>query len=257
LLANIALSAIEERYERHAWPRHSPKLMTKREQIEQRVKRYRMSDRKAGRTVLVPVRYADDFIVFVGMQPGPQCESTAEKAANEEKTALATFLRDKLKLELSEAKTLVTPVTRPIRFLGHHLSTQYHPFKERMVGRAVIPKDRSHLLRERIKNLFRRRTTQTDLASRLRILNRIIRGWSQFYRHAYGAKRVFGSLDHYVWWTIFRWLRKKHDGVGARKIVERYGWREPGYRSIHWKEADIMPFRMVKVRVGTLQPKQR
>jgi RNA-directed DNA polymerase len=257
LLANIALSAIEERYERHAWPRHKPKLMTKREQIEERVKRYRTADRKAGRVVLVPARYADDFIVFVGMQPGPQCESAAENAANEEKTALATFLRDKLKLELSETKTLVTPVTRPIRFLGHLLSVRYHRFKERMVGQAVVPKDRSHLLRERIKDLFRRRTTQADLASRLRMLNRILRGWSQFYRHAYGAKRVFRSLDHYVWWTIYRWLRKKHEGLGAKKIVERYAWREPGYRSIHWKDGEEMPFRMATVRVHRFQSRSR
>jgi hypothetical protein len=24
------------------------------------------------------------------------------------------------------------------------------------------------------------------------------------------SKRVFSSVDHYVWWTILRWLRKKH-----------------------------------------------
>jgi len=250
LLANIALAAIEERYERHAWARKAPKLMTARRRIEHRVLGFRRDDRKAGRAVLVPVRYADDFIVLVGTQPGPDGERRAEEAAHEEKAALAASLREQLGLELSETKTLITPVTRPIRFLGHLVSARYHPRRRRVVGRAVIPKDRSRLLRERIKDVFRTHTKQTDLASRLCVLNPMLRGWSQFYRHAWGAKRVFNALDHYVWWTILRWLKKKHKGVATRKIVERYAWRTPGYRAIRWKDRDTEPFRMVSVHVA-------
>lgn len=250
LLANIALTAIEERYERHAWPRRAPKLMTARRRIEHRVLGFRRNDRIAGRAVLVPVRYADDFIVLVGTQPGPDCERRAEEAAHEEKAALAAGLREQLRLELSETKTLVTPVTRPIRFLGHLVSARYHPRRRRVFGRAVIPKERSQLLRERIKDVFRTHTKQTDLASRLRVLNPMLRGWSQFYRHAWGANRVFNAIDHYVWWTILRWLKKKHKGVATRKIVERYSWQIPGYRSIRWKGGDTEPFRMASVRVA-------
>ena len=60
LLANIALSAIEERYERHVWPRHSPTLLTEDERIAQRARGARAYDRKRGRVLFFPIRYADD-----------------------------------------------------------------------------------------------------------------------------------------------------------------------------------------------------
>lgn len=60
LLANIALTAIEERYERHVWPRHTPTLRTEPKRIEARASGNRQADRRAGRPVLYPIRYADD-----------------------------------------------------------------------------------------------------------------------------------------------------------------------------------------------------
>jgi RNA-directed DNA polymerase len=250
LLANIALAAIEERYQRHVWPRHTPTLRTEPKRIEARAKGNRQTDRKLGRVVLYPIRYADDFIVLVGVASGPDQDERAGKIAHEEKDALVTHLQERLRLELSEAKTLVTPVTRPLRFLGHHVSVHRHPSKRRMVSRAVIPKDRSHHLRERIKHLFRRDTLRADLASRLRVLNPLLRGWSSFYRHAWGAKRVFNAIDHYVWWTILRWLRKKHERVHVKTLWSRYGWRKPSGRMLRWKDGDVTPFEMASVRVG-------
>jgi retron-type reverse transcriptase len=60
LLANIALGELDERYERHVWPRRTPTLETSAKEIEHRAKRRREYDRWAGRPVLNPVRYADD-----------------------------------------------------------------------------------------------------------------------------------------------------------------------------------------------------
>jgi hypothetical protein len=45
----------------------------------------------------------------------------------------------------------------------------------------------------------------------------MLRGWCNFYRHAWGAKHVFSAIDHYVWWTIFRWLKKKHRAPRPRR----------------------------------------
>jgi RNA-directed DNA polymerase len=59
LLANIALSAIEEKYEHHAWPRHEVKTTTVAA-TALRATQNRTYDRSRGRTVLMPVRYADD-----------------------------------------------------------------------------------------------------------------------------------------------------------------------------------------------------
>jgi group II intron reverse transcriptase/maturase len=59
LLANIALSAIEERYERHVWPRHTPTPLPDAAATERRALRARCNDR-GRRPVLFPIRYADD-----------------------------------------------------------------------------------------------------------------------------------------------------------------------------------------------------
>ncbi len=60
LLANIALSVIEERYERHCWPRRQPTLISDRRKIRGRAFHARARDRREQKPVIIPVRYADD-----------------------------------------------------------------------------------------------------------------------------------------------------------------------------------------------------
>jgi group II intron reverse transcriptase/maturase len=252
LLANIALSALDERYERHVWSRRKPKLQTVPALVEGRAANCRWNDRRRGKVVMVPIRYADDFLILVGAPFGPEEQERARAAATHEKAELATFLREQLGLELSEQKTLVTPVTAPIRFLGHHLRVRHrHPAQGGgLVSTTVIPKDRSHRLRERIKDLFRSGTTRKSLADRLQILNPMLRGWCNFYRHAWLASRVFSKLDHYVWWTIFRWLRKKHERVRAKALMRQYGQRRrPGGPFSRWNDRGVVVFEASTVRV--------
>jgi group II intron reverse transcriptase/maturase len=250
LLANIALAMIDERYERHVHYRRTVARGGGKRSAEKRAQAARAYDRAHGRPVLVPIRYADDFIVLVSVQEGPAQLAEAQKVAHEEKAGLARELKEKLGLELSEEKTLVSEVTRPLRFLGHDVRVRVHPGKRRMVSAALIPKEKSQQLRERIKALFRANTTNQGLGDRLRKLNPMLRGWSNFYRHAWGAKRVFDALDHYVWWTIQRWLRKKHHRCSMRKLARLYGWRKPGGRELRWRHDGVVPFEMAGVRVG-------
>jgi RNA-directed DNA polymerase len=70
LLANIALQAIDERYARHVRP--APTVRTKRRDpasTEGRARANRSSDRRRGLDVLMPIRYADDFIILVSVKP--------------------------------------------------------------------------------------------------------------------------------------------------------------------------------------------
>ena len=247
LLANIALSIIEERYERHAWPRGTGTRLSRAgtpsvprtdpKAAARRAAENRSRDKRRGRPVFIPIRYADDFIVLVATDGDSQKTRTVAEA---EKAALANELQCKLGLALSEEKTLVTPVTSTIRFLGHHINVRERPDDGRFVPRAVIPKERSKQLRHKIKNLFRRSTCGRTLESLLRLANPILRGWANFYRHAWGAKQVFCTNDHYVWWTILRWLRKKHPQTRMREIYKRYGWRKPRGRSTRWRDGDTM-----------------
>jgi hypothetical protein len=88
-----------------------------------------------------------------------------------------------------------------------------------------------------------------SLDKRLELLNPLLRGWSTYYRHAWGAKRVFAQWDRHVWGTIRRWLRAKQAGIGMRRIYTRYGWRKPGGRTWRWRDGGTIPFEMVSRRV--------
>jgi transcriptional regulator with XRE-family HTH domain len=51
-----------------------------------------------------------------------------------------------------------------------------------------------------------------------------------------------------VWWTIARWLQKKH-GLSLQRLASRYGLKRPGRRSLRWYEGDIAVFATSSVRV--------
>lgn len=87
------------------------------------------------------VRYADDWVLGFS---GPKAE------AEEIKRELRDFLRETLKLELSEEKTLITHArTQAAKFLGHHLVSQHADDKldrrgQRQVNEMValrVPKE--------------------------------------------------------------------------------------------------------------------
>jgi group II intron reverse transcriptase/maturase len=248
LLANIALSVIEERYERHVWPRRTPSLRTEAKAITNRAMANRDRDRHHDRVIAFPIRYADDFILLVGAPPGPQQDERARAVALQEKTAVAALLKERLNLELSETKTLVTSVTKPLRFLGHHVRVRHHPVHRRLVSTTVVPRDCSHRLRERIKDLFRAKSSGRTLEERLQLINPMIRGWAYFYRHAWGAKLVFHSLDYYIWWVIYRWLWRKHNrALSFKALAARYGVRTPG--GTRWRDGNTLLFTMALVSV--------
>ena len=253
LLANVALGAIEERYERHAWPRGTatrrshigrPSVpLSDPQAIERRAQQNRANDKRRGFPVFMPIRYADDFIVLVSSPDDDR------KVADEEKAAIGRALESPLGLTLSEEKTLVTPVTSAMRFLGHHVRVRKHPRDGHLAPRAVIPKERSKRLRLSIKAIFRRNTCSKTLEDRLRLVNPVLRGWANFYRHAWGAKRVFTGIDDYVWWTILRWLRKKHPDTPMRDIRKRYGWRKPRGRMLRWRDGTTKAVHISQTRV--------
>ncbi len=208
LLSNVALSAIEERYER--WTYHRTKIQARRTSDGAKAARAaRSSDRTAGRCVFFPVRYADDFVVLVS---GTQAQAMAEK------DALADHLRRVTGLELSPEKTKVTAVTDGFEFLGFHVTLRWN--KRYGYGpRIEIPKAKATDLRRRIKYLTGPNTTWASLEEKLQELNYILRGWANYYRYCPYAGRVFTSLDWYIGDRIWRWLRKKHPKAKARDIL--------------------------------------
>jgi hypothetical protein len=212
----------------------------------------RNSDKRRGLPVFMPIRYADDFVILVA-SPDNDPEGS-RLLAEQEKSALAEMLSTQMGLTLSPEKTLVTPVTSTLRFLGHHLRVRQHPSRRTLRPRLVIPKDRSQRLRRRIELIFDRSTITETLESQLKQVNPVLRGWGNFYRHAWGAKRVFTGIDNYLWWTILRWLRKKHPDTKMDKLASQYGWHKPRQRALRWRDGVTVPVALAAIRVVPYNP---
>ena len=203
LLANVALGVIEEKYER--WVHQ---CNTKGDG-KTAAMRARALDRKAGRPVFFPIRYADDFVVLV---------SGSFEDALREKEALAQYLKETAELELSKEKTHIISLEKGFEFLGHRVRIIWDN-RFGFSPRVEIPKQKILDLRYRIKQWTTRKTTLWPLAKLLRKLNPLLRGWSNFYRFCTGAKTIFSSLDWYVGDRLWRWMKRKHPKAGARMIM--------------------------------------
>lgn len=71
-----------------------------------------------------------------------------------------------------------------------------------------------------------RRGRHRTLVDLLRRLNPVLRGWCNYFRHG-ASSRTFSYLDHFAFWRIVGWLRKRHLGLNMHALVRRYlpGWR--------------------------------
>ncbi|MDH5320736.1 MAG: group II intron reverse transcriptase/maturase [Nitrospira sp.] len=238
LLANIALSVIEERYER--WVNHQTKRRAQRscDGITAAMEA-RSSDRRAGRPVYFPVRYADDFIVLV---------SGAAEDAAAERAALATLLQQRMGLTLSPGKTRITPLTEGFEFLGHRVRMRWDT-RYGWTPRIEVPKEKVADLRYKVKQLTGRATTPLPLIELLQKLNPILRGWANFYRHCTGAKDILSNLDWYVGDRLWRWMRKKYPKAHVRTLLRhRRPSRIRRTRRV-WQEDGCEQFQMSLLKV--------
>lgn len=227
LLANIALSAIEERYKRWVHPDQTGK--SSKQSILAAASGRRIWDRKAGLCVCFPVRYADDFVVLVS---GTQEEAIAEKSA------LATYLRETTGLELSPEKTKITAMTDGFEFLGFRFVMQWDK-RYGYCARVQIPKTKSRDLRHKVKECTGRHSVRGTLGDKLQELNPILRGWANYFRFCFGASRMFTSLDWYIGDRLWRWERKVRPYANASAIgrSRQRSSRRPGVRL--WRDGPI------------------
>jgi RNA-directed DNA polymerase len=203
LLANVALSVIEEKYERWVYWSQS------KGNGKMAAWNARARDRKAGRPVFFPIRYADDFVVLV---------SGTYDDALREKEALAQYLKNTARLDLSSEKTHITAMGKGFEFLGHKVRMKWDN-RYGFSPRTEIPKRKALDIRYRIKLMTTRTTTGWPLAKLLRKMNPILRGWGNFYRFCTGAKTILYDLDWYVGDRIWRWMTKKYPKAGARQLL--------------------------------------
>jgi len=170
--------------------------------------------RKAGMGNCILTRYADDFVLLCN---GPHTE--AERLREEARQVLA----DKLQLELSVEKTQITHVTDGFDFLGFHL--QWKLPKQDKPWLRVTPSQKSvERLKRTVKNLTRRATFYQSPLEKLNGLNRVLRGWNQYYEYV-NATAIANQLTYWANDRLFIWLEKRHKR-GVRWVIRTYRHRE-------------------------------
>lgn len=153
------------------------------------------------------VRYADDFVVVTNA-------GIAEVEATKEE--LRDFLATELHLELSETKTVITHVSDGFTFLGFHIQ-RVNP-EGRWVTHLRPPEENKERVKRRIKELTGRNWTWMDEYTRLTTLNRIVRGWCEYYKHT-SLHADLEEISRYTWHRYLLWLRKKHQGSRKQELI--------------------------------------
>lgn len=197
LLANIALSIVDEHFARKWEALGSPSSRARR--------------RRAGVPMMRLVRYADDFVVMISGQ-----RADAEALWDEVGEVLAP-----MGLRLSEAKTKVSHIDEGFDFLGWRIQRRPRPSRTGKTAIYTYPSKKSLAsVMDKVRTLTRRAQHRT-LADLLRRLNPVLRGWCNYFRHGV-SKRTFSYLDSFVFKRILGWLRKRHDGLNMGTLVRRH-----------------------------------
>ncbi|WP_435106866.1 group II intron reverse transcriptase/maturase [Arhodomonas sp. AD133] len=230
LLANIALSSLDEHFARK-WEALGPSWQ-------------RAKLRRAGVPSMRIIRYADDFVVMVHGQ-----RTDAEALWQEVEDVLAPT-----GLSLSVEKTRVCHIDEGFDFLGWRV--QRRRWRGRG-GKQVVytypSKKALTSVTSKVRSLTRRNKHCT-LKDLLRAVNRVLRGWCEYFRYGVSA-RTFGYLDYFTWHRVFCWLLKRHAGLGKKELVRRLlpNWKlaDGGTTLFKPQKVSIIRYRYRGTRIPT------
>jgi RNA-directed DNA polymerase len=195
LLANIALSVLDEHFAAQ-WGSWSP---------WQRAERQRK-----GLGTWKFIRYADDFLILV------KGERHHAEALREQTAAIL----EPMGLRLSEAKTLITHIDDGYDFLGWRIQRHIRKGDTRQFVYTYPSKKALASITGKVKAICRQ-DRNLDLASVLRQLNSVLRGWTAYFRHGVSSA-TFQYLRAFVWRQVMTRLRRKHRRITWKELRRRY-----------------------------------
>lgn len=153
------------------------------------------------------VKYADDFVVV--------CKTKEEAINMYEK--LKPYL-DKRGLTLADDKTKVSHISEGFDFLGFNL----RQYKTNKGMQLLIKPSKANVkkARETIKNVFIQLRGK-PVGELITKLNPIIRGVGNYWSSQV-AKKIFGSLDRYMWIKVRKHLKILHPNKSFKWIHRKY-----------------------------------
>jgi len=211
VLANMALDGLES-------------LLNSRYKLRRRVKgvwQWVTPPNKQNRRVNL-IRYADDFVIT---------GDSKELLEDEVKPLVQSFLTQR-GLMLSEEKTHVTHIDDGFDFLGFNV----RKYRGRLLCKPAEKGVKR--LREKVRELLRTHRTAPACVVVAK-LNPILRGWANYYRHDTSAK-TFSEVDDYLFWSLWRWAKRRHHHKSARWVKRKYFGRQGTY---DWRFFGTLPDR--------------
>lgn len=117
------------------------------------------------------VRYADDFSLFV----------RSKRAANRLKSSITKFIKDKLHLEVNEAKS---QICRPsnYQYLGYAFVPSYKK-GARGIYQLVVGKTKLVKLKQELKRITRK-TIPMSFDERIQRIKQVMYGWLNYFKYA-------------------------------------------------------------------------
>jgi group II intron reverse transcriptase/maturase len=203
------------------------------------------------------VRYADDFLIGV---IGSKAESFKIKED------IKNFLNEKLKLELSDEKTLVTNTRQSAKFLGYEINVRksektkrnIHGILKRNLGNRVVLKVTSEVIRKKLieykavklinvagKKEIWKPTPRPYLNNNndLEILTRYnseIRGFYNYYSLANNSYTI-DSFYNIMEYSMYKTFAAKYEST-IRKIINKYSYNKEfivKYQNKHGEKRQI------------------
>ncbi|MDZ5447826.1 group II intron reverse transcriptase/maturase [Micromonospora sp. 4G57] len=198
LLSNIALSVLDEHFDRIT--RHRRSLPRSQQRA---LPVFRLS------------RYADDWVLLV---KGERVD--VEALRDEAAAVLAT-----VGLRLSQAKTVITHIDEGLDFLGWRIQRHRKPGTAKSYVYTYPSKKAVKAVTGKVRTLSRLNRNQ-PLEVLLHNLNPVLRGWCTYFQPGVSSA-TFAYLRGFTWRRVMGWLRRKHPGMTWKQLRRRYcqgGW---------------------------------
>jgi RNA-directed DNA polymerase len=159
------------------------------------------------------VRYADDFVIIC------RTPSDAEAALQRVKQIMGI-----LKLTLHPTKTRVVDMGHDgFDFLGFHFHKQKSKKSHKLLPYNWPAPKAMKVVRSKIHAITERKRLSNPLSEVIKYLNRVIRGWRNYFRIG-NCTLKFQQLDRYVRWRLAQWVQSKQGSRGH--------WNEPAFRAM-------------------------
>lgn len=166
--------------------------------------------RRQGKGNFLYVRYADDFLVLCN---GTKAEAQAMKKELGE-------LLSTMGLTLSEEKTRITHITEGFDFLGYRVIRSVGT-KGKMVTKVLVPEKAIKRFREKVREMLAPNTAKESTSAKIRALNRLTRGWCEYYRCTSSPSWVFNKIGTELFWDLAHWLGRKYES-NMPAIMQRF-----------------------------------